>query len=120
MHISDLSPFVAKLVHQQKKGTWINYQTETEFDDQSIHDVVETVKAKQKKDLQLHEEIHLKAENTANMTGSEKRENKDACAELSQLYYALHGIFEDSMTKRDELSNEMSQCRIKCEESLVV
>ena len=119
-HISDLKPFVEKLELWQKKGTWINYQTVTELDDQSIDDVVETVEAKQKKDLQLHEEIHLKAENTANMTGSEKRENKDACAELSHLYYALHGTFEDTMTKRDDLSNEMNQCRIKCEESLVV
>ena len=118
-HISDLKHFVEKLELWQKKGTWINYQTETEFDHKSIDDVVEKVQGKQT-DLQLHEDIHLKAENTANMTGSEKRENKDACAELSQLYYALHGTFEDSMTKRDDLSNEMNQCRIKCEESLVV
>ena len=123
-HMSELKPFVAELVRQQKKGEWSNYQNVTEYFDSegealSIDDIVEKLQDKQK-DLKLHEDIHLEADNTANMSQRAKRENKDECGEFNELYSALHSTFERTLDKRTALTTESYRCMATCEESLVV
>ena len=107
-----------------KRGEWSNYQNVTEYFDSegdalSIDDIVEKLQDKQK-DLKLHEDIHLEADNTANMSQRAKRENKDECGEFNELYSALHSTFERTLDKRTALTTESYRCMATCEESLVV
>ena len=64
----------------------------------------------------MQEDIALGKSNTAEMTPLEMNENKEECAQVDNLFKALHSKFEEVSEQQLELSRQMLCCKNDCDE----
>ena len=115
-----LLPFVKTLAHLQSASEWINYESKTDPEQEFELSLAETAsEIKRLEDqVRLHEDIHLLKSNTADMSGSDKNQNKKECMQLANHFEALHGVFEKVREKKGDLQRQRHDCKRECDKSL--
>jgi hypothetical protein len=112
-----IEPFVRALAHVQTKSEWINYVSIADPEQMWSLEAIASLTKDLQEAVKLREDILTLKQNTADMSPSDKDDNKKECMELAKLFDSLHKVFDRVKTKKGDLEAQLHKCEDECSKS---
>jgi hypothetical protein len=112
-----IEPFARAIAHVQTESEWINYESIADPEQNWSLEAIASMTKDLQDAVQLHEDILMLKPNTADMSKSDRDDNKKECMELAKLFDSLHKVFDQAKAKKGDLEAQLQKCEEECNKS---